>query len=232
MERTVRKIAGPGKMGQWGAKSRLSLASNRSRPQVGISGGKPRPRNESVDSAMIAAATSSEPATITGPIELGRMCRTTCLSGGAPRLRAASTNSFSRSDRNWARTTRPTGREREAPAVEHPREEVLAEVVGPERVAPRRALELLRKVDLVDRQPPGERARDDGADQHEQDRGADHRQAVAPEAADGFAPEQGARGGERDGELLDGSRRHVSVTGTRSSDRASRRAGPPRGSRP
>src|SRR5207244_10621695 len=77
MERTVRKIAVPGKIAQWGAKSRLSLASKSSRPQVGMSGGKPRPRNESVDSAMIAAATSSEPATMTGAIALGRMCRTT-----------------------------------------------------------------------------------------------------------------------------------------------------------
>src|SRR5881296_4564461 len=60
MERTVRKIAVPGKIAQWGAKSRWSLASKRSRPQVGMSGGKPRPRNESVDSAMIAAAIIAE----------------------------------------------------------------------------------------------------------------------------------------------------------------------------
>src|SRR5256885_9371039 len=70
------------------------LASKRMRPHVGMSGGKPRPRNESEDSAMIAAATSREPATITGPTAFGRMWRTTCRSGAAPRLRAASTNSL------------------------------------------------------------------------------------------------------------------------------------------
>src|SRR3989338_2436426 len=62
MERTARKIAVPGKIAQWGAWSRVSLASKRMRPHVGMSGGKPRPRNESVDSAMMAAATSSEAA--------------------------------------------------------------------------------------------------------------------------------------------------------------------------
>ena len=37
-----------------------------------MSGGKPRPRKESVDSAMIAAATSIVPATITGPERIGQ----------------------------------------------------------------------------------------------------------------------------------------------------------------
>src|SRR5262249_35789070 len=67
---TARKIAAPGMSAQCGATSRLSLASKRMRPQVGMSGGKPRPRKESVDSAMIAAATSIVPATITGPSAL------------------------------------------------------------------------------------------------------------------------------------------------------------------
>jgi hypothetical protein len=47
---TVRKMAVPGKMAQCGAKSRLSLASKRMRPHVGISGGNPRPRKDRVDS--------------------------------------------------------------------------------------------------------------------------------------------------------------------------------------
>ena len=67
---------------------------------------KAKPRNESVDSAMIAAATSIVPATITGPSELGRMCRTTWRGTEAPSARAAST-SFSRSEKNCARTRRP-----------------------------------------------------------------------------------------------------------------------------
>src|SRR6185437_9888375 len=70
---TVRKIAAPGNRAQCGATSRLSLASKSRRPQLGMSGGKPRPRNESVDSAMIAAATSMVPATSTGPMALGSM---------------------------------------------------------------------------------------------------------------------------------------------------------------
>src|SRR4029453_2140543 len=106
---TAMKIAPPGNSAQWAAMSRKSLASNNSRPQVGVSGGKPRPRNDSVDSAMMAAATSIVPAMITGPSALGRMWRTTCRSGLAPSARAASTKSFSRSDRNCARTRRATG---------------------------------------------------------------------------------------------------------------------------
>ena len=220
-------MAVPGKIAQWGAKSRLSLASKRMRPQVGMSGGKPRPRKDSDDSAMIAAATSMVPATMTGPRALGRMWRMTWRKGRAPRLRAASTNSFSRRDRNWARTSRATGiqrrppitatirmktpasgpedllqrvaeqihdeeqerelgqrqeeigeahervihppagmagdgadrgahadgdehgghahRERDAPAVEHPRQEVLPQVVGAERVRPRGPFSLALK---------------------------------------------------------------------------------------
>ena len=64
---------------------------------------------------MIAAATSMVPATITGPSALGRMWRTTWRSGEAPSARAASTNSFSRSDRNCARTSRATGIQRKPP---------------------------------------------------------------------------------------------------------------------
>ncbi len=61
---------------------------------------------------MIAAATSIVPATITGPSEFGRMWRTTWRHVEAPSARAASTNSFSRNDRNCARTSRATGIQR------------------------------------------------------------------------------------------------------------------------
>src|SRR5438445_26103 len=73
MATTATKIAPPGNSAQWAAMSRKSLASNSSRPQVGTSGGKPRPRKDKVDSAMMAAATSMVPAMITGPSALGRM---------------------------------------------------------------------------------------------------------------------------------------------------------------
>ena len=73
-----------------------------------MSGGKPRPRNDSVDSAMMAAATLIVPATMTGPSALGRMWRHTTRAVVAPSARAASTNSFSRSEKNCARTSRAT----------------------------------------------------------------------------------------------------------------------------
>ena len=78
-----------------------------------MSGGKPRPRNDRVDSAMIADETSIVPATMTGPIAFGRMWRITCCQLRRARAeRAASTNSFSRSERNCARTRRATGIQR------------------------------------------------------------------------------------------------------------------------
>ena len=43
------------------------------------------------------------------------MWRSTCRTGGAPSPRAASTNSFSRSERNCARTSRATGIQRSPP---------------------------------------------------------------------------------------------------------------------
>src|SRR4051794_4681780 len=115
MATTATKMAPPGNSAQWAAMSRKSLASYSSRPQVGTSGGKPRPRKDRVDSAMMAAATSMVPAMITGPSALGRIWRTTCRNGLAPSARAASTNSFSRNERNWARTRRATGIQRRPP---------------------------------------------------------------------------------------------------------------------
>ena len=66
---------------------------------------------------MIAAATSIVAATITGPSAFGRMWRTTCRILLAPSARAASTNSFSRSDRNCARTSRAAGIQRKPPTT-------------------------------------------------------------------------------------------------------------------
>ena len=64
---------------------------------------------------MIAAATSIVPATITGPSAFGRMCHAASRIRRTPSARAASTNSFSRSDRNWARISRATGIQRNPP---------------------------------------------------------------------------------------------------------------------
>ena len=54
----------------------------------------------------IAAATNSVVVTTIGPTQFGRMCRTMMRMSLAPAAFAASTNSFSRSERNKPRTTR------------------------------------------------------------------------------------------------------------------------------
>ncbi len=66
----------------------------------------PKPRNDSVDSATIAAATLSVRFTMIGPTQFGRMCRMMMRLLDAPDARAASTNSFSLIDSTWPRTTR------------------------------------------------------------------------------------------------------------------------------
>ena len=106
----------PGKIAQCGAKSRLSLASKRMRPQVGMSGGKPRPeegqrRLRDDGGGHVDGAGHDHRAQRVGQDVAD-------APGGAarrPRPRAASTNSFSRSDRNWARTSRATGIQRRPP---------------------------------------------------------------------------------------------------------------------
>src|SRR5262245_62031629 len=50
IDSTARKIIRPGNSACDGASVRKFCASNSSRPQVGTSGGKPSPRNDSVDS--------------------------------------------------------------------------------------------------------------------------------------------------------------------------------------
>jgi hypothetical protein len=206
----------------------------------------------------------------------------------APNARAASTNSFSRSERNWARTSLATGIQRKAadddddededaalrpehhlegileeihheqeqrqlrqrqeqvgephqggadgaarhardgaddgahadgdehggephgqrnsPAIDHARQKVLAEVVGAERMRPRRSLQARREVDLVDRHPPHERSQRNRQHHHDQDRAARQCQAVAAEPAPGVQPRREMRGaGLHGGAGLNGS---------------------------
>ena len=73
-------------------------------PHVGVGGRTPKPRNDSAASMMIAAPMMSVVWTMIGLIALGRMCRNTMRRSLAPAALAASTNSFSRSERNSART--------------------------------------------------------------------------------------------------------------------------------
>ena len=77
-----------------------------SEPSDGVGGLMPKPRNESAASTMIAAPTDSVPLTTIGPSVFGRMCRNMMRMSPEPAAFAASTYSFSRSDRNTPRTMR------------------------------------------------------------------------------------------------------------------------------
>ncbi len=68
----------------------------------------PKPKNDSVDSAMTAATTASVSATRIGPIEFGSRWRTTMRRSDAPSARDASMNSRSFSASTWPRTRRAT----------------------------------------------------------------------------------------------------------------------------
>ena len=84
-------------------------------------------------------------------------------------------------------------RQRDAAAVEHAGQQILSEVVRPERVRPRGAAELRLEIDVVDRHPVDGGAGDDGHDHREQHDGAERGQPMAPEAAEPFVPERGRR---------------------------------------
>ena len=75
-------------------------------PQDGSGGCTPTPRKPSAASSRIALATISGKNTITVEDRLGRISETMIRSEPAPWARAASTNSFSRSDSTWPRIGR------------------------------------------------------------------------------------------------------------------------------
>src|SRR5688500_7464569 len=66
----------------------------------------PKPRNDSVDSMRMAPPTISVVLTMIGPTVFGSMWRKMMRGVEHPMARAASTNSFSLSDRNTPRITR------------------------------------------------------------------------------------------------------------------------------
>src|SRR5436309_8352131 len=78
-------------------------------PQGTVGGWIPKPRNDRVDSVMMARPTTSVALTTMGPMALGSMWRNMMRQLEAPVARAASTNSFSLSDMNTPRTTRAMG---------------------------------------------------------------------------------------------------------------------------
>ena len=63
----------------------------------------PRPRNESPASAITLVATISVEKTISGATRCGSRCDRMIRRSVAPVILAASTNSFSRSERIWER---------------------------------------------------------------------------------------------------------------------------------
>ena len=217
------------------------MASYRMRPQVGMSGGKPRPRNDRVDSAMMAAATSMVAgddhraqrvgqdvahhlARLAGAERARRLdelllAQREELRAHEPRHRHPAQAADDDDDQDEDAALRPehalegvleeidheqqqrqrrqrqeevgephqagadraarhagngaddgadddgddhggeADRQRDAPAVEHARQQVLAEIVGAERMRPRGPLEARREIDLVDRHAPQRTAR-------------------------------------------------------------------------
>ena len=67
---------------------------------------EPKPRNDSAASVRIAVAIISVALTMIGPMAFGRMCRKMIRRSPEPAAFAASTYSFSRSDRKMPRTIR------------------------------------------------------------------------------------------------------------------------------
>ena len=75
-------------------------------PHDGLGGWTPAPRNDSADSSSTALAISRVKNTSSVETRFGTTSVTMIRSGPAPWARAASTNSFSRSDSTWPRTGR------------------------------------------------------------------------------------------------------------------------------
>src|SRR5438067_6577655 len=76
------------------------------RPHDVVGGWTPNPRNDRVDSVMMAAAMARVAFTRMGPMVFGSTWRTMIRACEAPEARAASTYSFSLIERTWLRTTR------------------------------------------------------------------------------------------------------------------------------
>ena len=85
------------------------MASFSNRPQVGKSGGNPKPKNDNADSVIIAFAIPKVAETIIGDITLGRMWRRINRVLVVPMDLAASTNSRSLSASTSPRTIRAVG---------------------------------------------------------------------------------------------------------------------------
>src|ERR1700712_963281 len=96
-----------------------------------MSGGKPRPRNDSVDSAMMAPATLMVPATITGPSAFGRMWRHTTRVVVAPSARAPPPHDLLLAKRKELRAHQPRHLH-PAEAADHQHDQHEHAALGPE----------------------------------------------------------------------------------------------------
>src|SRR5207249_12208719 len=104
-------------------------------------------------------------------------------------------------DRDRDQHRRDPHGERDAASIEHARQQILAEVVGAERVAPGRALELGLEVDFVDRVAPHQWTGQYREHHRHQDDAADHGEVVATETASSLEPQRGryvGRGADRE----------------------------------
>src|SRR5205085_10820501 len=72
---TVRKMARPGNTVSHHQSSTVPIEPDRRFPQLGVGGGMPNPRNDSVVSTRIASATTRVAFTMIGPRQLGTMWR-------------------------------------------------------------------------------------------------------------------------------------------------------------
>ena len=103
-DRTVSTSISPGTIVRCGAVAIRSTPSSIIVPQDGLGGRTPAPRNDSAASSSTAFAIRSVKNTSTVDARLGTISLNMIRSGPAPCARAASTNSFSRSDSTWPRT--------------------------------------------------------------------------------------------------------------------------------
>ena len=86
-------MASPGKVASHQPVMRYSLPSARDIPQLGVGGGTPRPRNDSVDSSTMRRPISVVMMTSAYETTFGRRCRPRIHHAGQPRLRADWTKS-------------------------------------------------------------------------------------------------------------------------------------------
>src|SRR5579859_1097673 len=73
------------------------------RPQSGVGSWAPRPRNDRADAVRITPPKSSDTWTISGVIELGRMCRSRIRCAGIPSARQLSTYGRPATEAAWPR---------------------------------------------------------------------------------------------------------------------------------